>query len=194
MENAVKSATQQSAIHHWHPMADPKTAEQSAPLVFERAQGVYIYDTGGRRYLDSQGGLWCVNVGHGRKEVKDAIKAQLDNLPYYTTFGDTSNLPVMELAERLTRMLGARGHAAGLLQFRRLGRQRNRAETRPAILETVRRSAADQVYLPETGVSWGTFRRHVHRRPDVPSFHVRTGPARLFPGRYPLVIPQPLFG
>lgn len=76
-------------------MAEPKAAEQSAPLVFERAEGVYIYDTAGRRYLDSQGGLWCVNVGHGREEVKEAISAQLDKLPYYTTFGDTSNLFVI---------------------------------------------------------------------------------------------------
>ncbi len=92
-------------IHHWHPMAAPREVEQSAPLVFERAEGVYIYNTAGTRYLDSQGGLWCVNVGHGRQEVKQAINAQLERLPYYTTFGDTSNLPVIELAERLMRML-----------------------------------------------------------------------------------------
>ena len=109
MENIAKLNIQQPAVHHWHPMAEPKQAEQSSPLVFERAEGIYIYDTEGRRYLDSQGGLWCVNVGHGRKEVKDAIKAQLDQLPYYTTFGDTSNLPVMELAERLVRMLAPEG-------------------------------------------------------------------------------------
>ena len=109
MENIAKLNGSQSRVHHWHPMADPKLAEQSAPLVFERAEGVYIYDTDGRRYLDSQGGLWCVNVGHGREEVKTAISAQLDKLPYYTTFGDTSNLPVMELAERLIRMLEPEG-------------------------------------------------------------------------------------
>ena len=109
MENIAKLNIPQSAVHHWHPMADPRTAEQSSPLVFERAEGVYIYDTDGRRYLDSQGGLWCVNVGHGREEVKQAITAQLDKLPYYTTFGDTSNLPVMELAQRLTRMLEPEG-------------------------------------------------------------------------------------
>ena len=45
----------------------------------------------------------------GREEVKQAITAQLDKLPYYTTFGDTSNLPVMELAARLTRMLEPEG-------------------------------------------------------------------------------------
>ena len=109
MKNIAKLNIQQPVTHHWHPMAEPKLAEQSSPLVFERAEGVYIYDTEGKRYLDSQGGLWCVNVGHGRKEVKEAINAQLDRLPYYTTFGDTSNLPVMELAERLTRMLAPEG-------------------------------------------------------------------------------------
>lgn len=105
MKNVVSMQIQPTTPSHWHPMADPKVAEQSTPLVFERAQGVYVFDTEGRRYLDSQGGLWCVNIGHGRKEVKEAIKSQLDKLPYYTTFGDTSNLPVIELAERLVRML-----------------------------------------------------------------------------------------
>lgn len=105
MENIAKLKLQQPPAHHWHPMADPRAAEQSSPLVFERAEGVYIYDTEGKQYLDSQGGLWCVNVGHGREEVKQAINAQLEKLPYYTTFGDTSNLPVIELAERLVRML-----------------------------------------------------------------------------------------
>ncbi|NKB39380.1 MAG: aminotransferase class III-fold pyridoxal phosphate-dependent enzyme [Gammaproteobacteria bacterium] len=95
---------QASKVHHWHPMAAPKLAELASPLVIERAEGVYIYDSEGKRYLDSQGGLWCVNVGHGRKEVKEAINVQLEKLPYYTTFGDTSNQPVMELAERLTRL------------------------------------------------------------------------------------------
>ncbi len=109
MENIAQSDNPQPKVHHWHPMADPKSAELSPPLVFERAEGVYIYDTEGKRYLDTQGGLWCVNVGHGREEVKQAIAAQMDQLPYYTTFGDTSNLPVMELAERLTRMLAPEG-------------------------------------------------------------------------------------
>ena len=90
---------------HWHPMAVPKLAEQAAPLVFERAEGVHVYDTSGKRYLDTQGGLWCVNVGHGRREVIEAINGQLEKLPYYTTFGDTSNEPVIELAQRLRRLL-----------------------------------------------------------------------------------------
>ena len=123
MENIAKLNVSQSRVHHWHPMADPKTAEQSTPLVFERAEGVYIYDAAGRRYLDSQGGLWCVNVGHGRKEVKEAINAQLERLPYYTTFGDTSNLPVIELAERLIRMLAPEDMQRAVFWFRRFGRQ-----------------------------------------------------------------------
>ena len=76
MENIAKLNVQQPSVHHWHPMAEPKQAEQSSPLVFERAEGVYIYETEGNRYLDSQGGLWCVNVGHGREEVKQAITAR----------------------------------------------------------------------------------------------------------------------
>ena len=105
MSKAAEKLNERSpGHHHWHPMAAPKLSELSSPLVIDRAEDVYIYDSEGKRYLDTQGGLWCVNVGHGRKEVKEAINAQLEKLPYYTTFGDTSNQPVMELAERVTRL------------------------------------------------------------------------------------------
>ena len=55
--------------------------------------------------MDVTGGLWNVNVGHNRKEVKEAIVEQLDKIAYYNTFINNSNPPAIELSTRLMEML-----------------------------------------------------------------------------------------
>lgn len=88
-----------------HPMTAPALSAQNSPMVISRGEGVYVYDDSGRRYLDSQAGLWCVNVGHNRQEVNEAIKAQLEKIAYYTSFVDFTNEPAMALSEKLMAML-----------------------------------------------------------------------------------------
>ena len=87
-----------------HPMVDPRLPQATPPLVIDRADGVYIFDIDGKRYLDCVASLWNVNVGHNRAEVKQAIVAQLDRLAYYSTFTNTSNPPALELVDRLLRL------------------------------------------------------------------------------------------
>lgn len=91
--------------HILHPMTAPALSAQIEPLVISRGDGVYVYDNKGKRYLDSQGGLWCVNVGHNRKEMNEAIRAQLDKIAYYTSFVDFTNEPAMDLSRKLIEML-----------------------------------------------------------------------------------------
>jgi adenosylmethionine-8-amino-7-oxononanoate aminotransferase len=90
-----------NAKHQWHPVQDPKAVAASPPLIIETGDGVYVTDIDGRRYLDCQGGLWCVNAGHGRQEIKDAITAQLDKLQYYTLFPGTTHAPSITLSAKL---------------------------------------------------------------------------------------------
>ncbi|MCJ0762485.1 aminotransferase class III-fold pyridoxal phosphate-dependent enzyme [Variovorax terrae] len=97
----VRSA---NAQHMYHPMVDPKVAQQHPPLIMERGEGVHVFDIDGKRYLDTVASLWNVNVGHNRREVIDAITAQLGKLAYYSTFHNTSNPPAIELSARLTAM------------------------------------------------------------------------------------------
>ena len=52
------------------------------PLVVDRAKGIYFWDVDGKRYMDFNSQLMCVNIGHGDTRVLDAIKAQLDQLCY----------------------------------------------------------------------------------------------------------------
>ncbi|MBK1784685.1 aspartate aminotransferase family protein [Prauserella sp. ASG 168] len=71
-------------------------------FVVDRAEGVWLYDADGRRYLDGTAGLWYCNVGHGRTEIVDAVAAQMRRLDNYFTFNDYTNEPAEELARRLS--------------------------------------------------------------------------------------------
>lgn len=88
----------------WLGMTAPRHSDAAAPLMIDRGEGVYVYDEDGKQYLDSQGGLWCVNVGHGRPELKAAINAQLDKIACYNSFVDTSNRPSIELGRKVISM------------------------------------------------------------------------------------------
>ena len=102
--NAALDIRSANAQHMLHPMVDPKQARANLPLIVERADGVHVYDIDGHRYLDTVASLWNVNVGHNRREVIEAMKAQLDKLAYYSTFLNTSNPPAIELSARLVQM------------------------------------------------------------------------------------------
>ena len=94
-----------NARHLWHPMTDPKVNQKDSPMIISKGEGEYIWDVDGNKYLDVTGGLWNVNVGHNRKEVKEAIVEQLDKIAYYNTFINNSNPPAIELSTRLMEML-----------------------------------------------------------------------------------------
>lgn len=103
-ESLTATISQQDA-HILHPMTAPALSAQQTPMVISRGEGVYVFDSQGNRYLDSQGGLWCVNVGHNRREMNQAIQVQLEKIAYYTSFVDFTNEPAMELSQKLINML-----------------------------------------------------------------------------------------
>ncbi|WP_116244553.1 aspartate aminotransferase family protein [Nocardiopsis sp. FIRDI 009] len=70
-------------------------------FVVERAEGVWLWDASGDRYLDGTSSLWYCNVGHGRTEIADAVHRQINTLEAYTVYGDFSNRPARDLSERL---------------------------------------------------------------------------------------------
>ncbi|MSX02791.1 MAG: aminotransferase class III-fold pyridoxal phosphate-dependent enzyme, partial [Actinobacteria bacterium] len=90
-----------SETRFWHPFADMAQVK-GHEFVIERGEGSYVWDSDGTRYFDGTASLWCVNVGHGRTEIADAAKAQMDVLATYQTFGGFANKPALELAERLS--------------------------------------------------------------------------------------------
>ena len=74
--------------------------EKEDILIIERAEGVYLIDTEGRRYLDGVSSLWCNVHGHRVKVIDDAVRDQL-NLVAHSTFLGLSNVPAIQLAKEL---------------------------------------------------------------------------------------------
>ncbi len=91
--------------HHLHPFTDYKGLKsEGGARIITRAQGITITDSEGNHTLDAMAGLWCVNVGYGRKELAEAAYRQMLELPYYNTFFKTATPPAVELAEKLTEI------------------------------------------------------------------------------------------
>ncbi|MDH3238153.1 MAG: adenosylmethionine--8-amino-7-oxononanoate transaminase [Deltaproteobacteria bacterium] len=84
----------------WHPFTQMADWEKDAPLIIERGEGNYLFDTEGRKYFDGVSSLWVNLFGHGRREIDDAVRAQLDRMAHSTFLG-LSHPPAIELAEKL---------------------------------------------------------------------------------------------
>ncbi len=78
--------------------------QQGARTAIVAAKGAYVTDSDGNELIDGIGGLWCVNVGHGRPEIIDAITKQLETLDYYSTFYNFTHPAAAQLAEKLANL------------------------------------------------------------------------------------------
>ncbi|MFJ5762110.1 aspartate aminotransferase family protein [Neobacillus sp. NPDC093182] len=85
----------------WHSM---KPYNPNATIVATKAEGSWVTDADGKRYLDAMAGLWCVNVGYGRTELAEAAYDQLKEMAYFPL--TQSHIPAIKLAEKLNEMLG----------------------------------------------------------------------------------------
>ncbi len=93
----------------WHGFADMGAVERDGAFAVARGEGAYIWDQAGTRYLDATAGLWFTNVGHGRREIADAVAAQLSTLAHYSNFGDITAPVTQDLAERLAELAPVAG-------------------------------------------------------------------------------------
>ena len=95
---------QLDSAHYLHPFTDYKALAARGARIVTRAEGVYIYTSEGEKILDGMSGLWCVALGYGRKELIEAARRQLEQLPYYNSFYQSSTTPAIELARILTEV------------------------------------------------------------------------------------------
>jgi len=89
----------------WHPMAHPNALDANPPMIIHKGEGVYVTNIDGHRMVDAAAGLWNVNVGHGREEIKQAIISQLDELAYYSAFNGTTHPRAIELSHKIIGMM-----------------------------------------------------------------------------------------
>lgn len=100
----TKAIQQMDSAHYLHPFTDFKDLASRGARVMVRGEGIYLWDSEGKRSLDGMSGLWCVNVGYGRKSISDAVYAQMQQLPFYNSFFNTTNIPAVELARTLVEI------------------------------------------------------------------------------------------
>jgi len=96
----------------WHPMAHPAAMRKTRPDIIARGEGCWVWDIDGHKLLDGVAGLWSSNLGHSCRPVRDAIVAQLDELPFFNTFRGTTHPRAIELSAALVALMREDGVAA----------------------------------------------------------------------------------
>ncbi|WP_375462839.1 aminotransferase [uncultured Methylobacterium sp.] len=88
-----------------HPYTNLDAHRANGPLVLERGEGVHVYDTEGRPYIEGMSGLWCTALGYSNGELVEAARAQMGKLPFSHLFSGRSHDPAIELAEVLKELM-----------------------------------------------------------------------------------------
>jgi putrescine aminotransferase len=102
--DTLRSLRARDAKHHFHPFTDMAALNAEGTRIIKHADGAWLHDAEGRSYLDAFSGLWNVSVGYGRREIADAVHAQMLELPFYNVFFKSTTIPVIELAEMLSEL------------------------------------------------------------------------------------------
>lgn len=99
-----------NSLHHadisttLHPYTDARKHAAQGPLIIDRGEGIHVYDTNGKEYIEGLAGLWSVAVGFNQPRLRDAAARQMDKLPYYHTFAHKAHEPSIRLAEKLVEL------------------------------------------------------------------------------------------
>ncbi len=173
--------------HSLHPWTNFGSFEEKGALVITRGEGAYLWDSDGNRYLDAVGGLWCTNIGLGRREMADAIADQVLNLAFSNTFVDMTNAPSAQLAAKLaslapgdlTRVHFTTGGSTAVDTAVRMVGYYQSCMGRPQKTDIV---ARDYSYHGSTYLSQSVGKRPGDR---VPEFHYKTD------GIHHLSVPNP---
>ena len=84
-----------------HPYTQLASFRETGPLILERGDGVWVYDTEGRPYIEGMASLWCTSLGYSNEELVEAAREQMMKLPFTHLFSGRSHDPAIELAEKL---------------------------------------------------------------------------------------------
>jgi 4-aminobutyrate--pyruvate transaminase len=87
-----------------YPYTNLSAIRETGPVVLDRGQGVYVWDTDGKRYIEGMAGLWCTALGYGNEEMIEAAREQLSQLSFTHLFGGKSHDSAIVLAEKLKQI------------------------------------------------------------------------------------------
>ena len=104
---SLEEIDQHSIIHPFTNLRQFSSGDLGGPRIISEGSGVRVTDQHGKEYVDAFGGLYCVNVGYGRRKIADAIYEQAKKLAYYHAYAATSNEPAIRLSEKILEMAPA---------------------------------------------------------------------------------------
>jgi 4-aminobutyrate--pyruvate transaminase len=104
MTLAPNSSEARDIAYHFHAYTDAVAHAEHGPQIMERGEGVFVFDTHGKRYVEAMAGLWSVAVGFGEERLIAAAEAQMRKLPFYHNFAHRAHDPAIDLAEKLVSM------------------------------------------------------------------------------------------
>ncbi len=103
MDPTRRQLEQWDRDHVWHPFTPMQAYAAEPPLIIERADGCFLIDLDGRRYLDSVSSMWCNVHGHRVPELDSALREQVERVAHTTLLG-LANVPSIRLARRLVEL------------------------------------------------------------------------------------------
>ncbi|MCB4822250.1 aminotransferase [Roseicella aerolata] len=93
--------------HMVHQQTDLDAHGREGAVLIARGEGVHVFDTEGKEYIEAMAGLWCASLGFSEKRLAEVAYRQLLTLPYYHTFFQKGHEPSVRLAERLAAIAPA---------------------------------------------------------------------------------------
>jgi len=104
MTHSYQHLQRLDAAHHIHPFNDNAELARKGTRILVKGEGCYVWDAEGNKLLDAFAGLWCVNVGYGRKSMAEVAARQMEQLAYYNTFFQCSTEPAIHLSAKLAEI------------------------------------------------------------------------------------------
>ncbi|CDM25042.1 Adenosylmethionine-8-amino-7-oxononanoate aminotransferase [Castellaniella defragrans 65Phen] len=106
--NRAATLARQDVRYQLHAYTNAVQHQGIGPCIMDRGHGIHVYDTGGKEYIEGMSGLWSVAVGFSEPRLAQVAYEQMQRLPFYHTFSHKSNVPSIELAEKLIGLTGGR--------------------------------------------------------------------------------------
>ena len=106
--NRAATLARQDVRYQLHAYTNAVQHQGIGPCIMDRGHGIHVYDTGGKEYIEGMSGLWSVAVGFSEPRLARVAHEQMQRLPFYHTFSHKSNVPSIQLAEKLIGLTDGR--------------------------------------------------------------------------------------
>ncbi len=171
-----------------HPYVNLASFRDNGPLIIERGQGVYVYDTEGKAYIEGMAGLWCTALGYGNEELVEAAATQMRKLSFAHLFTGRSHDPAIELAEKLKEIAPV---PISKIFFCNSGSEANDTQVKLVwyLNNALGRPQKKEIHQPHEGLSRRHHRRGIADRASRQSSRFRSAAAGLSAHRLPASLP-----